>query len=246
MRTYRRARRACWKTSRSRRRSSKESDTDVLPIEVCRVISVVPSMPVSEKHVKKEAPESCMMVLPMDCSSEEDLYFPEEDESDPDIASQMENVNLGIDFESLDESPDVMMVDSEENVSSNKSEPEVTAQVQLRSAVIGLSSDFYPTLDLRPPSDFYPSSDFHSTSTRRWTYARCQTSARGWTFVGLIPDTVLSPVFGHLPVTELSPVVGLLLVVGLSSDFYLTLYLTPDVLLDHYSAQLPEVSYNKE
>ncbi|KAL0905963.1 hypothetical protein M5K25_024416 [Dendrobium thyrsiflorum] len=70
----------------------EDGDANPLPTEVCRVISVMPSTPVSER---KEAPESCMMVLPMDCSSEEDLYFPEEDESDPDIASQMEHVNLG-------------------------------------------------------------------------------------------------------------------------------------------------------
>ncbi|KAL0903763.1 hypothetical protein M5K25_028165 [Dendrobium thyrsiflorum] len=67
----------------------EDGDANPLPTEVCRVISVIPSTPVSER---KESPESCMMVLPMDCSSEEDLYFPEEEESDPDIASQMEHV----------------------------------------------------------------------------------------------------------------------------------------------------------
>ncbi|KAL0912383.1 hypothetical protein M5K25_018350 [Dendrobium thyrsiflorum] len=71
--------------------TEEDGDADFLPAEVCRVISVVPSTSVNGKYVKKEAPESCMMVLPMDCSSEEDLYFPEEDESDPDIASQMEH-----------------------------------------------------------------------------------------------------------------------------------------------------------
>ncbi|KAL0907644.1 hypothetical protein M5K25_022064 [Dendrobium thyrsiflorum] len=75
--------------------TEEDSDANFLPAEVCRVISVVPSTSVNGKYVKKEAHESCMMVLPMDCSSEEDLYFPEEDESDPDIASQMEHVNLG-------------------------------------------------------------------------------------------------------------------------------------------------------
>ncbi|KAL0915759.1 hypothetical protein M5K25_013212 [Dendrobium thyrsiflorum] len=75
--------------------TEEDGDADFLPTEVCRVISVAPSTSINEKYVKKEAPEACMMVLPMDCSSEEDLYFPEEDESDPDIASQMEHVNLG-------------------------------------------------------------------------------------------------------------------------------------------------------
>ncbi|KAL0903776.1 hypothetical protein M5K25_028179 [Dendrobium thyrsiflorum] len=76
--------------------TKEDGDANPLPTEVCRVISAVPSTPVSEKYVKKEAPEACMMVLPMDCSSEEDLYFPEGDESDPDIASQMEHVILQI------------------------------------------------------------------------------------------------------------------------------------------------------
>ncbi|KAL0923802.1 hypothetical protein M5K25_004577 [Dendrobium thyrsiflorum] len=71
--------------------AEENGDADSLPTEVCRVISVLPSTPVNEEYVKGAAPESCMMVLPMDCSSEEDLYFPEEDESDPDLASQMEH-----------------------------------------------------------------------------------------------------------------------------------------------------------
>ncbi|KAL0918906.1 hypothetical protein M5K25_010953 [Dendrobium thyrsiflorum] len=100
--------------------TEEDGDADFLHTEVCRVISVVPSTPTSEKYVRKEAPEACMMVLPMDCSSEEDLYFPEEDESDPDIASQMEQVNLGGDSESAGESLDATMADSEENVSSNE------------------------------------------------------------------------------------------------------------------------------
>ncbi|KAL0925427.1 hypothetical protein M5K25_003755 [Dendrobium thyrsiflorum] len=116
--------------------TEEDGDADFLPTEVCRVISVAPGTLINEKYVKKEAPEACMMVLPMDCSSEEDLYFPEEGESDPDIASQMEHVNLGGDSESADESPDATMADSEENVLSNESEPEVTAQVQLRSGKI--------------------------------------------------------------------------------------------------------------
>ncbi|KAL0913885.1 hypothetical protein M5K25_017377 [Dendrobium thyrsiflorum] len=87
--------------------TEEDGDTDFLPTEVCRVISVAPGTSINEKYVKKEAPEACMMVLPMDCSSEEDLYFPEEGESDPDIASQMEHVNLGGDSESADESPDL-------------------------------------------------------------------------------------------------------------------------------------------
>ncbi|KAL0922730.1 hypothetical protein M5K25_006742 [Dendrobium thyrsiflorum] len=71
--------------------TEEDGDADFLPTEVCRVISVAPGTSINEKYVKKEAPEACMMVLPMDCSSEEDLYFLEEGESDPDIASQLEH-----------------------------------------------------------------------------------------------------------------------------------------------------------
>ncbi|KAL0910728.1 hypothetical protein M5K25_018811 [Dendrobium thyrsiflorum] len=113
--------------------TEEDGDTYFLPIKVCRIISVVPSTPINKKYVKKETPEACMMVLPMDCSSEEDLYFSEEDESDPDIASQMEHVNMDGDSESADESPDATMDDSEENVPLNESELEEIAQVQLRS-----------------------------------------------------------------------------------------------------------------
>ncbi|KAL0927767.1 hypothetical protein M5K25_001975 [Dendrobium thyrsiflorum] len=74
--------------------TEEDGDTDFLPTEVCRVISVAPGTSINENYVKKDAPEACMMVLPMDCSSEEDLYFPEEGESDPDIASQMEHASL--------------------------------------------------------------------------------------------------------------------------------------------------------
>ncbi|KAL0926250.1 hypothetical protein M5K25_002464 [Dendrobium thyrsiflorum] len=116
--------------------TEENGDSNSLPTEVCRGVSVVPSTPVNEECVKEAAFEFCMMVLPMDCSSEEDLYFPEEDESDLDLASQMEHVNLGGDSESTNESPDTTMVDSEENVLSNESDPERAAQVQLRSGKI--------------------------------------------------------------------------------------------------------------
>ncbi|KAL0911995.1 hypothetical protein M5K25_017935 [Dendrobium thyrsiflorum] len=116
--------------------AEENGDADSLPTEVCRVISVLPSTPVNEECVKEADVEFCMMVLPMDCSSEDDLYFPEEDESDPDLASQMEHVNLGSDSETTEKSPDTTMADSEENVLSNESEPENAAQVQLRSGKI--------------------------------------------------------------------------------------------------------------
>ncbi|KAL0908841.1 hypothetical protein M5K25_023350 [Dendrobium thyrsiflorum] len=87
--------------------TEENGDTDSLPTEVCRVISVMSNMPVNEECVKEAVVESCMMVLPMDCSSEEDLYFSEEDESDPDLASQMEHVNLGENINVIEEVPEV-------------------------------------------------------------------------------------------------------------------------------------------
>ncbi|KAL0922645.1 hypothetical protein M5K25_006647 [Dendrobium thyrsiflorum] len=126
--------------------TEENGDADSLPTEVCRVISVVPSTLVNEEYVKEVAVEFCMMVLPMDCSSEEDLYFPEEDELDPDLASQMEHVNLGSDSEITEKSPDTTMADSEENVLSNESEPEKAAQVQLKSATVPKERKHIPHL----------------------------------------------------------------------------------------------------
>ncbi|KAI0502673.1 hypothetical protein KFK09_017630 [Dendrobium nobile] len=114
---------------------AEEDDENSLPKEVCRVISVAPSTSIKEEHTEVPS-ESCMMVLPMDYSSEEDLYFPEGDESDPSIASRMGHVNLGSDSGSTNESLDATMADSEENVQSNDSEPEEITQVQLRSGKI--------------------------------------------------------------------------------------------------------------
>ncbi|KAL0925322.1 hypothetical protein M5K25_003643 [Dendrobium thyrsiflorum] len=122
--------------------AEEDGDADYLPTEVCRVISVVPNMPV--KDVKKAALESCMVVLPMDYSSEEDLYFPEEGESDPEVALQVERINLGSDSEPIDESPDATMADSEENTSLNEAELEEIVQVQLRS--VGLYSVVDPSI----------------------------------------------------------------------------------------------------
>ncbi|KAL0924066.1 hypothetical protein M5K25_004871 [Dendrobium thyrsiflorum] len=56
--------------------AEEDGDANSLPTEVCRVISVVSSMSVKRKYVKETALESCMVVSPMDYSSEEDLYFP--------------------------------------------------------------------------------------------------------------------------------------------------------------------------
>lgn len=115
---------------------AEEGDEESLPIEVCRVVSVMPNVPIKEEYTEEVTSESCMMVLPMDYSSEEDLSFPKTDESDPDIVSRMGHVNLGGDSESTDGSLDATMADSEENVSLNEFNPEEVDQVQLRSGKI--------------------------------------------------------------------------------------------------------------
>ncbi|KAL0928736.1 hypothetical protein M5K25_000655 [Dendrobium thyrsiflorum] len=152
--------------------TEEDGDADSLPTEVCRVISVVSSTPVNEECVKEAAVEFCMMVLPMDCSSEEDLYFPEEDESDPDLASQMEHVNLGSDSETTEKSPDTTMADSEENVLLNESEPEKAAQVQLRSDKIlpppskkGVSTTVYEDAQYFIPKKLKPSSSLEAKTS---------------------------------------------------------------------------------
>ncbi|KAL0921469.1 hypothetical protein M5K25_008545 [Dendrobium thyrsiflorum] len=71
-----------------------------------------------QERAEKMIAESCMVSLSVDYSSEEDLYFPKEGESYPEVASQMERMNLDGDSEFTNESPYATMTDSEENVSS--------------------------------------------------------------------------------------------------------------------------------
>ncbi|KAL0906307.1 hypothetical protein M5K25_024790 [Dendrobium thyrsiflorum] len=113
---------------------AKEADEDPLPTETCRVILVMPVTPMKEKYAEQIYVETCMVASSMDYSSEEDLYFPREAESEHDIASQMGHVNLGGDSEN--ESLDAVMADSEEDILSNGSEPDEIAQVQLRSGKV--------------------------------------------------------------------------------------------------------------
>ncbi|KAL0910230.1 hypothetical protein M5K25_021190 [Dendrobium thyrsiflorum] len=105
----------------------EEAEDELLPTETCRVISATSEILEREKYAEEAAPEFCLMVSSMDYSSEEDLYFPREDETDPDIASQMEQVNLEDNSKSTGESPDATMADSEENTASNKSESDEVA-----------------------------------------------------------------------------------------------------------------------
>ncbi|KAL0914372.1 hypothetical protein M5K25_014716 [Dendrobium thyrsiflorum] len=110
----------------------EEAEDELLPTETCRVISATSEILDREKYAEEAAPEFCLMVSLMDYSFEEDLYFPKEDDTDPDIASQMEQVNLEDNSESTGESPDATMTDSEENTASNKSESDEVAQTEKR------------------------------------------------------------------------------------------------------------------
>ncbi|KAL0922622.1 hypothetical protein M5K25_006622 [Dendrobium thyrsiflorum] len=113
----------------------EEAEDELLPTETCRVISATLKTSEMEEYAEEAAPEFCLMVSSLDYSSEEDLYFPREDETDPDIASQMEQVNLEDNSESTGESPDATMADSEENTASNKSESDEVAQLKSSSSL---------------------------------------------------------------------------------------------------------------
>ncbi|KAL0925135.1 hypothetical protein M5K25_003445 [Dendrobium thyrsiflorum] len=75
----------------------EEADTEFFPIEICRVISVTREVLEREKYVEEAALEFYLMVSSIDYSSEEDLYFSNEDDTDLNIASVVPH--LGSDTE---------------------------------------------------------------------------------------------------------------------------------------------------
>ncbi|KAL0915414.1 hypothetical protein M5K25_015826 [Dendrobium thyrsiflorum] len=111
----------------------EEANEELFSVETCRVISVTAVATTKDKYDEELAVEICLATSSMDYSSEEDLYFPREVESEHDITSQMEHVQLEGDSEPDGESLDAMMADSGEDAPSNDSEPDEIAQVQLRS-----------------------------------------------------------------------------------------------------------------
>ncbi|KAL0927561.1 hypothetical protein M5K25_001743 [Dendrobium thyrsiflorum] len=111
----------------------EEAKDELLPTEICPVISTTSKISEREKYAEEPTPKYCLVVSSMDYRSEEDLYFLKEDDTYPNIASQMEQVKLEDYSESTEESPDVTMADSEENTASNKFESDEVAQVHLRS-----------------------------------------------------------------------------------------------------------------
>ncbi|KAL0910853.1 hypothetical protein M5K25_018949 [Dendrobium thyrsiflorum] len=111
---------------------AEEADEELFSVETCRVISVTLVAPIKDKYVNELVVEICLATSSMDYSSEEDLYFPREVESEHDITSQMEHVQLEGDSEPDGESLDAMMADSGEDAPSNNSEPDEIAQAAKR------------------------------------------------------------------------------------------------------------------
>ncbi|KAL0928796.1 hypothetical protein M5K25_000719 [Dendrobium thyrsiflorum] len=61
----------------------EEADEGPLPAKNCRVISVTSMTPTKESYTEEIIIETCLATSSMDYESEDDLCFPEEDESDP-------------------------------------------------------------------------------------------------------------------------------------------------------------------
>ncbi|KAL0907825.1 hypothetical protein M5K25_022266 [Dendrobium thyrsiflorum] len=78
---------------------AEEANEELFSVETCRVISVTAVATTKDKYDEELAVEICLATSSMDYSSEEDLYFPREVESEHDITSQMEHVQLEGDSE---------------------------------------------------------------------------------------------------------------------------------------------------
>ncbi|KAL0923387.1 hypothetical protein M5K25_007441 [Dendrobium thyrsiflorum] len=78
---------------------AEEANEELFSVETCRVISVTAMATTKDKYDEELAVEICLATSSMDYSSEEDLYFPREVESEHDITSQMEHVQLEGDSE---------------------------------------------------------------------------------------------------------------------------------------------------
>ncbi|KAL0928508.1 hypothetical protein M5K25_000392 [Dendrobium thyrsiflorum] len=78
---------------------AEEANEELFSVETCRIISVTAVATTKDKYDEELAVEICLATSSMDYSSEEDLYFPREVESEHDITSQMEHVQLEGDSE---------------------------------------------------------------------------------------------------------------------------------------------------
>ncbi|KAL0912152.1 hypothetical protein M5K25_018106 [Dendrobium thyrsiflorum] len=117
----------------------EQEDEELLHVETCRVISVASTayqrdsikdhdrsyITISPtKMTDKITSESCLMVVQTDDNSEEELCFPSDDESDQQIASQMERAKLNEDSKHTTKT------------SSDEAESNEVDQVQLRSGKV--------------------------------------------------------------------------------------------------------------
>ncbi|KAL0905669.1 hypothetical protein M5K25_024106 [Dendrobium thyrsiflorum] len=115
---------------------AEEANEEPLPVETCQVISVTPVAPIKDKYVNELVVEICLATSSMDYSSEEDLYFPREVESEHDITSQMEHVQLEGDSEL--EGSDT----EEEDVTSTKSQKVCQSTAKKKKKVEYSDSDY--------------------------------------------------------------------------------------------------------
>ncbi|KAL0907557.1 hypothetical protein M5K25_021973 [Dendrobium thyrsiflorum] len=123
---------------------AEEADEEPFPVETCRVISVTPVAPIKDKYVNELVVEICLATSSMDYSSEEDLYFPREVESEHDITSQMEHVQLEGDSE-LEERKKVPHLGSdteEEDVTPPKSQKVCQSTAKKKKKVEYSDSDY--------------------------------------------------------------------------------------------------------
>ncbi|KAL0923583.1 hypothetical protein M5K25_007644 [Dendrobium thyrsiflorum] len=115
---------------------AEEANEELFSVETCRVISVTAVATTKDKYDEELAVEICLATSSMDYSSEEDLYFPREVESEHDITSQMEHVQLEGDSE-----PDGSDTE-EEDVTSTKSQKVCQSTAKKKKKVEYSDSDY--------------------------------------------------------------------------------------------------------
>ncbi|KAL0920355.1 hypothetical protein M5K25_009484 [Dendrobium thyrsiflorum] len=115
---------------------AEEANEELFSVETCRVISVTAVATTKDKYDEELAVEICLATSSMDYSSEEDLYFPREVESEHDITSQMEHVQLEGDSE-----PDGSDTE-EEDVTPTKSQKVCQSTTKKKKKVEYSDSDY--------------------------------------------------------------------------------------------------------
>ncbi|PKU70049.1 hypothetical protein MA16_Dca014495 [Dendrobium catenatum] len=152
---------------------SELSSEDSLPVETCRVILVTPVNLTKENYVEEATSEICLVASSMDYNSEEDLFFPNENEFEQDITSQMGHVRLEGDSELEIESLDAMMADFEEDAPSSEKK-----QVGRKKAMTTLPKAAIATKERKHVPHLGSDTDEDEvTPTKSWK--ACQSIAKG-------------------------------------------------------------------